>query len=99
MEIRSMGSPQTIVDTKPSDYAVFPQQDPGPAQPARSGVLPQQAVSFGPGNAWGVRPVSVLGADISFEMRRLPQFGHVKASSADTTSTSCFRPHSWHIMS
>jgi hypothetical protein len=48
--------------------AVFPQQDPGPAQPACEGELPQQDVSLDPGNAWGLCPVSELVTDISFDV-------------------------------
>lgn len=46
-------------------YSVRPQHDPGPAHPEWPGACPQQAVSPGPGNAWGVFPVRLLVADMS----------------------------------
>ncbi len=46
------------------DQPRWPQQDPGPAQPAAEGRWPQQVVSPGPGVERGVRPLSELGAAI-----------------------------------
>ena len=52
---------------------VFPQQLPGPAQPAFVGVDPQQDVSFGPGNLDVDGPDSDDGAEINFLRLVLPQ--------------------------
>ena len=51
----------------------FPQQLPGPAQPAFVGVDPQQAVSLGPGNLDVGGPDSDDGAEINFLRLVLPQ--------------------------
>jgi hypothetical protein len=45
-----------------------PQQEPGPAQPASAGRLPQQPWSRGPGVCRRVLPVSVLVGDICFSV-------------------------------
>jgi len=51
----------------------FPQQLPGPAQPARPGDDPQQAVSPGPGIPAEAVPEREEWADMSFLRLPLPQ--------------------------
>jgi hypothetical protein len=43
-----------------------PQHEPGPAQPASAGRLPQQPWSFRPGMLRRLLPLRVLVGDISF---------------------------------
>jgi hypothetical protein len=49
-----------------NSQTVRPQHDPGPAQPASAGRLPQQPWSRGPGAWRRMLPVSVLVGDICF---------------------------------
>jgi hypothetical protein len=66
---RSALRPQTSVIR----FQAFPQQLPGPAQPAWPGDDPQQAVSPGPGMAVEVLPDRDEWADMSFLILPLPQ--------------------------
>jgi len=75
---------------------LFPQQLPGPAQPAWDGEVPQQAVSEGPGRPDLEPPDKDDGADKSFFTFALPQALQVGASSDEATSTSLVAPHSAH---
>lgn len=75
---------------------LFPQQLPGPAQPAWDGEVPQQAVSEGPGKPVLAPPDKDDGADNSFLTFALPQALQVGASSDEATSTSLVAPHSTH---
>jgi len=59
------------------NHPVLPQQDPGPAQCAWDGELPQQAVSPGPGKSLAFRPVRELVVDINRFVRALPQLGQI----------------------
>ena len=54
----------------------FPQQLPGPAQPASVGVEPQQAVSSAPGNLGVTVPERDDGVEIIFFRLVLPQVLH-----------------------
>jgi hypothetical protein len=69
-----LGSP--TYDFRPQTSAIrfqaFPQQLPGPAQPARPGDDPQQAVSPGPGMEEEVVPDRDEWADMSFLRLPLP---------------------------
>jgi len=75
---------------------VFPQQLPGPAQPACAGELPQQAVSEGPGSPCLATPDKDEGAESSFFRFTLPQALQLGDSSDEATSTSLIAPHSTH---
>jgi hypothetical protein len=81
------------------NHPILPQQEPGPAQCAWEGVLPQQAVSFGPGISLAFRPDRELVVDISRFVRALPQPGQVKESLLLIASTSLFLPHERHTIS
>ena len=74
----------------------FPQQLPGPAQPAWLGVDPQQAVSPGPGMLWLTDPDMDEWAERSFFIFKLPQAEHLASSSAEATRISLVFPHSRH---
>lgn len=65
-----------------------PQQEPGPAQPASAGRLPQQPWSLGPGKRLRLVPLSELEGDISFSGPAAPQAGHAIGASADNINTS-----------
>jgi hypothetical protein len=67
---------------------VAPQQEPGPAQPASAGRLPQQPWSLGPGVRLRLLPLSGLDGDISFSGSAAPQAGHAIGASADSTNNS-----------
>ena len=73
----------------------LPQQEPGPAQPAWPGWLPQQPVSFGPGKSAPVRPVSELVADMILAVSVEPQLGQVNGASLAVTITSPVLPQAW----
>jgi hypothetical protein len=88
-----------VTDAGDTGQLVFPQQDPGPAQPACPGTLPQQAVSAGPGSRAASRPVIELVGDISLVVRSLPQYGHTSASVPESANTSPARPHSSQTIS
>jgi hypothetical protein len=75
---------------------VFPQQLPGPAQPACAGELPQQEGSPDPGSPCLVAPDKEDGAESSFLRLTLPQALQVGESSDEETSTSLVSPHSTH---
>jgi hypothetical protein len=90
----------TILSGVPLVYPTdLPQQEPGPAQPAWPGWLPQQPVSFGPGKSAPVRPVSELVADIILAVSVEPQLGQVNGASLAVTITSPVLPQAWHWMS
>jgi hypothetical protein len=74
----------------------FPQQLPGPAQPACAGVLPQQEVSPDPGSPCLATPDREEGAESSFFRFTLPQALQVGVSLAEAASTSLVAPHSVH---
>lgn len=76
--------------------ASFPQQLPGPAQPAAEGEDPQQEVSPGPGTLLERTPESELVADRSFFMLALPQAVHFGLSSDERMRTSEDFPQSRH---
>jgi hypothetical protein len=88
--------PERVPVAYPKD---LPQQEPGPAQPAWPGWLPQQPVSFGPGKSAPVRPVSELVADMILAVSVEPQLGQVKGASLAVTITSPVLPQAWHWMS
>jgi len=81
------------------DHPILPQQEPGPAQCAWEGLLPQQAVSLGPGKSLAFRPVKELGVDISRVVSALPQSGQINGPLLLTASTSLFLPHERHAIS
>jgi hypothetical protein len=77
------------VRSRPEPFHRRPQQDPGPAQPsACPGWLPQQAVSWGPGSDWALRPVRLLVADISLVVFELPQEGQIIGTVRSMIRTS-----------
>lgn len=75
----------------------FPQQLPGPLQPADSpGADPQQVVSFGPGILNRAGPDTLELADITFVRFALLQVLQVTLSDVLYTSTSLISPQSRH---
>gem|GEM_PF-5528883 len=76
--------------------AFFPQQLPGPAQPAWAGELPQQAVSPGPGRPRLADPDRLDVAESNFFNFALPQLLQAGSVSDDVTSSSLIAPHSVH---
>jgi hypothetical protein len=76
----------------------LPQQDPGPAQPALEGELPQQVVSPGPGTPPVLAfPVSELVLERSFSIFRLPQAGHALWPGSPIIKSSETFPQSRHL--
>lgn len=74
----------------------FPQQLPGPAQPAVDGDEPQQAVSPPPGKCWPLVPELDEWAESSLLRFSLLQLLQRTGSSAVITRISVMVAHSWH---
>lgn len=77
----------------------WPQQDPGPAQPAVEGWPPQHDPMWLSGQEEPDLPVSELVADISFSVRAEPQPGHRAGSDGVMTRTSPVYRQSRHLIS
>jgi hypothetical protein len=74
----------------------FPQQLPGPAQPAWTGSEPQQAVSPGPGILGFPEPDNDEWAESNFLRLELPQAEHSGLACAVVTRISVIFPQSKH---
>jgi len=62
-------------------------------------LLPQQAVSLGPGKSLALRPVKELVVDIIRVVMSLPQSGQINGSWLLIASTSLLLPHERHAIS
>jgi len=77
----------------------LPQQEPGPAQPAKSGVFPQQDVSCGPGMLLVAVTECDDGADKILVMEPDPQAGQAGSGSEAIIRISAVFPHSEQMYS
>jgi len=85
-----------IRSNKLANQAAFPQQLPGPAQPADDGFDPQQAVSPGPGSPELCFPEREEWAESIFFIFLLLHDLHPMLSSEDDTRNSLISPQSRH---
>jgi len=72
MRTADRGANELSAACRPRQNEFFPQQLPGPAQPACAGELPQQAVSPGPGSPLLAAPDREDVAESSFFRFALP---------------------------
>jgi hypothetical protein len=88
--------PKAEAEEFPIAYSLyaFPQQLPGPAQPALAGELPQHAVSPGPGKLLFFTPERDETVESIFFTRPLPQARHSTSFPAEETRISLTFPQS-----
>jgi hypothetical protein len=77
----------------------LPQQEPGPAHPAKPGDEPQQPVSPGPGRSMEAFPVRLLVGDGCRCVDDAPQEGQRSLSFCPRVMISPVKPHCGQMMS